>query len=202
MSGEAKSKQLLSRMGKKPVILGDKARAELKDNVLTLTGPVGTVKVQIPAGITLVIAEGKIQVKPDVADENIKKLHGLVRGLIKNAVQGVSTGFTKVLEIQGMGYKASIEGNNLVLQVGYSHPVKMAIPSGLKVSLDKQQVIITIVGADKQLVGEFAAEVRAVRPPEPYNATGIRYQGEHIIRKAGKAAVAATGAGAGGGATK
>lgn len=196
MSGKNKEKQLLSRMGKKPVVLGEKVKAELKNDVLVVSGPVGTVNVKIPRGIQVSIDSGQITVKPQVLNDETKKLHGLVRGLIKNAVFGASNGFSKVLEIHGMGYKAQLEGNNLVLQVGYSHPVKMEIPAGLKVTLDKQQVIITISGADKQLVGEFAAEVRSVRPPEPYNATGIRYQGEYIIRKAGKAAVATAGAGA------
>jgi large subunit ribosomal protein L6 len=197
MSGN-QEKQLLSRMGKKPVVLPDKVKAEVKNQILSVSGPAGTVSVEIISGFNVAVAGGKITVQPETATESSKKLHGLLRGLVKNAVQGSATGFSKTLEIYGMGYKAQADGTNLTLQVGYSHPVKMVIPRGLKVTLDKQQTIITIAGADKQQVGQFAAQVRAQRPPEPYNATGIRYQGEHIIRKAGKAAVAAGGAAAGG----
>lgn len=118
-----------------------------------------------------------------------RALHGTVRNLLHNIITGVSTGFTKKLELVGIGYRAAIEGNDLVLQVGYTHPVRMTIPEGLQAKVEKN--VITVTGADKQRLGQFCAEVRQVRKPEPYKGKGIRYQGEHVRMKQGKAMKAA-----------
>ena len=135
-------------------------------------------------------------------DEEGGALHGLARSLVNNAVTGVTVGFKKDLEIVGLGYRAQVAGDKLTLQLGFSLPVEFKLPAGIKAVVDPKQTQIAISGIDCYLVGEVAAQLRRLRPPEPYKGTGVRYAGEHIIKKAGKAAAGATGAGAGAGAKK
>ena len=183
----------MSRLGKKALQIPDKVKVEFKNHLLEITGPIGKLVQPIDERLNVKIANNQVQVeiKGDSKEEN--RLHGLTRGLVKNALIGASQGFKKDLEVQGLGYKVALEGKNLVMQLGFSHPVKFAVPDGIKVLIDKQ-TMISLSGADKALVGEIAASIRSIRPPEPYKGTGIRYVGEHIIRKEGKTAAGAAGA--------
>ncbi|MDI6757042.1 MAG: 50S ribosomal protein L6 [Endomicrobiia bacterium] len=192
----------MSRLAKKPIKIPEKVTAVLKDKTLEVKGPLGTIKQSVPEGINLVISDDKT---PDAAAgaknisvervggdaPKVRALHGLAAALVKNAVSGVTVGFSKELEIHGVGFKAIVEGNNLNMTLGFTHPVKVSIPDGIKVAVDPKQTAVTITGIDKYCVGQFAANIRKIRPPEPYKLTGIRYKGEHIIKKAGKAAGAA-----------
>ena len=144
--------------------------------------------------MTVKVAKDTVIVEALGATREHNMLHGLIRGLIKNAFEGVSTGFKKNLEIQGLGFKAAIEGNKIVMSLGYSHPVVFIVPEGIKVVIEKL-TLLTVSGVDKGLVGEVAARIRAQKKPEPYKGTGIRYAGEHIIRKVGKAAAGSAGGG-------
>ncbi len=199
----------MSRLAKKPIQVPDKVTVTLKegDKILEVKGPLGTTATTIPQGIKISIASSgtnkEIKVERALANDDtaqIRALHGLAAALVKNALKGVTVGFSKELEIHGVGFKAAIEGNKLVMNLGFTHQVKVDIPSDIKVSVDPKQTLITVQGIDKYRVGQFAADVRKIKPPEPYKGTGIRYKGEHIIKKAGKAAGAAAGAaGAGGG---
>ena len=151
-----------------------------------MKGPKGNLSERIPEAIEVVIESGQVLLKRPDDRKQSRALHGLARALLANMVKGVTEQFTKELEIQGVGYRADAQGKKLVLNVGYSHPVEMEVPEGLAVSVDRN-VVIKIEGASSQRVGQFAADVRSVRPPEPYKGKGIRYVGEHIRRKVGKA---------------
>ena len=188
----------MSRLGKKPLTIPEKVKAEFKNGILELTGPLGKHSLPVDNRVSVKI-EGNI-ISFSISDETRESnmLHGLIRGLVKNALEGVVSGFKKNLEIQGLGFKANVEGKNINMSLGFSHPVSVLIPDGLKVTVEKN-TLLAIAGVDKALVGEFAASLRAIKKPEPYKGTGIRYAGEHIIKKAGKsAAVGAAGGGAGG----
>jgi large subunit ribosomal protein L6 len=182
----------MSRLGKKPVLIPENVNAEFKNGMLKVTGPGGELLQAIDSKINLKVAKDNILVEALGKSRQHNMFHGLIRGLIVNMVEGVTRGFKKELEAIGLGYKASIEGGNkLVLAVGFSHLVNLAIPSTVKVAVaitPDRNNLITVTGADKYEVGAFAAQVRAVKPPEPYKGFGIRYLGEKIIRKAGKAA--------------
>ncbi|PKN01356.1 MAG: 50S ribosomal protein L6 [Elusimicrobia bacterium HGW-Elusimicrobia-1] len=187
----------MSRLAKKPVKIPEKVTATLKDNVLEVKGPLGTIKQPVPEGIKLIIGDDNTGSKGITLERvgsntpKVRALHGLAAALVKNAVAGVTVGFSKDLEIHGVGFKALLEGGTLNMTLGFTHLVKVAIPEGIKVVVDPKQTSVTITGIDKYRVGQFAANIRKIRPPEPYKATGIRYKGEHIIKKAGKAAGAA-----------
>jgi large subunit ribosomal protein L6 len=178
---------LMSRIGKKPVAFPQNVKISENDGIVKVEGPKGTLSSKLPEGISMVMNEGNLVVQRKSEDRTMRSYHGLVRTLIDNMVTGVSTGFVKNLEISGVGYRAEIEGENLKLAVGYSSPVQYAIPEGIDVKVDKQTNII-ISGIDKQLVGKVAAEIRALKKPEPYKGKGIKYAGEYIRRKAGKSA--------------
>ena len=181
---------IMSKIGKKPILIPDKVEVKLEDNRIYVKGPKGDLSFEIRPEIGVKIENGQIEVFPKIQTKETKALWGTTRSLINNLVEGVTKGFKKQLEIQGIGYKAKVEGNELVLEVGFSHPVKKEIPEGLRVSVEKN--IITVEGIDKQLVGEFAAQIRKVRPPDPYKGKGIRYLGERIKLKPGKKAVGTT----------
>jgi large subunit ribosomal protein L6 len=188
-------------MGIKPIAIPQTVKIEFKEDVIFVTGPLGKIAQPLASkNIAVKIDSSQIvfALKGDSKKDNA--LLGVLRGLIKNAVAGVTEGFKKELELHGLGYKAALEGKNLILQLGFSHPVVFAVPDGLKIVVDKQ-TIISITGVDKSFVGEVAAKIRSLRKPEPYNGTGIRYLGEHILRKVGKAA-AGSGSAAGGGGKK
>jgi large subunit ribosomal protein L6 len=182
----------MSRLGKKPLAIPDKVKVECRKNVLEITGPLGKIQQVIPHDLTAKIDKGSVTIEGDDSRRDVNMLHGLIRGLVKNAFEGVTQGFKKDLEIQGLGYKANVEGKNVIFQIGFSHQINFPIPEGVKITIEKQ-TMISVTGVDKSVVGEVAASIRALKKPEPYKGTGIRYVGEHIIRKAGKAAAGSTG---------
>lgn len=175
----------MSRIGKMPVIIPKGVKVEVFNNRVKVSGEKGTLEETIHPGIQVKIDEDKIYVSRPSESKFHKSLHGLSRSLIDNMVKGVSSGFEKVLEIQGVGYRAAIEGGKMVIQVGYSHPLKVDPPKGIEFEIEKQK-IIKIKGIDKQLVGEIAAKIRVLRKPEPYKGKGIRYIDEIVRRKVGK----------------
>src|SRR5215813_2314420 len=182
----------MSRIGRMPVVLENGVKAELKDGLLTIEGPKGKLQTPIIAGYTLEIGAGRIEVKRRGDTQEQRAIHGLMRKLVANMAEGVSKGFTRVLEINGVGYRAEVKGTNINLTLGYSHPIVYQLPPGLSARVDRQ-VIITLESVDRQLLGSVAAEIRALRPPEPYKGKGIKYATETIRRKAGKAAAGSSG---------
>ncbi|MFL5493276.1 MAG: 50S ribosomal protein L6 [Gemmatimonadales bacterium] len=175
----------MSRIGKKPVTLPKGVNLELQGHTVAVKGPRGELRRTLHAEMQLAFADGVLTVARPSEDKRHKALHGLTRTLVQNMVDGVSKGFVKTLEIQGVGYKAEAKPYGVNLVVGYSHPVKYEAPKGIKISVENNTTV-KIEGADKEAVGQVAAELRAVRPPEPYKGKGIRYQGEQVRRKAGK----------------
>jgi large subunit ribosomal protein L6 len=175
----------MSRVGKKPVVIPAGVKAELKGDMLTVTGPKGALSLQIHPKVTLTV--GADQIQAEVAHQENKRekaLWGLFRALVQNLIEGVTKGFEKKLEVNGVGFKVAAQAGKLVMALGFSHPVEVIIPKDLNVTVDKN--LITISGADKQKVGQFAAEVRELKKPEPYKGKGIKYLDEVIVRKAGK----------------
>lgn len=176
----------MSRIGKKPVTIPAGVEVKLDGNTVTVKGPKGTLSYTVNPNMEIKVEGAELTVARPNDNKQNRALHGLTRALIANMVTGVSEGFKKELEINGVGYRAAMQGKELALTVGYSHPVTMAVPEGLTVEVPANNKIV-ISGADKQQVGQFAAQVRAKRPPEPYKGKGIKYAGEHIRRKEGKA---------------
>ena len=177
----------MSRIGKKPIPLPKGVKIQIGDQ-LEVIGPKGTLTVPIPAGIQMRQADGRLDVVRD-SDQH-SALHGLTRALAANAVQGVSTGFTRELDIVGIGYRADVKGKVASFTLGYSHPIEFLLPDGVDLKIDKQTHLV-LTGHDKQLVGQVAANIRSLRKPDPYKNKGIRYTGEQLRKKVGK-----TGAGA------
>ncbi|PKK91420.1 MAG: 50S ribosomal protein L6 [Candidatus Wallbacteria bacterium HGW-Wallbacteria-1] len=177
----------MSRIGKAPVIIPGGTTVTLDGNIVMAKGPKGELKMDVHPEMQVTINDSEILVTRPSDHRNHRSLHGLTRNLINNMVIGVSQGFEKKLEVSGVGYKAASEGNKLTLNVGYSHPIVMEIPTGLSVAVEK--ATITVQGIDKQQLGQFAANIRKVRPPEPYKGHGIKYATEVIRRKAGKRGV-------------
>ena len=176
----------MSRIGRLPVAIPAGVTVELEEgNTLTVKGAKGTLKRTLPAEMNIKVEDGKITVERPNDLKKMKSLHGLTRTLIRNMVVGVSEGYTKVLEVNGVGYRAAKEGKKLVLNLGYSHPVEMVDPEGLESAVDGNR--ITVSGIDKEKVGQYAAEIREKRRPEPYKGKGIKYADEVIRRKVGKA---------------
>jgi large subunit ribosomal protein L6 len=176
----------MSRIGKKPVPIPAGVKVNIEGSKVTIQGPKGTLTQTFDPNLQIQVKDGQISVTaPDVP--GYTALHGLTRALINNMVIGVTEGYKRTLEVEGVGYRAELQGKNLVLSVGLSHQVTIEPPPGITFTVDKSQRVFTVEGIDKQLVGEIAARIRAVRPPEPYKGKGIRYQGEKIRRKAGKA---------------
>lgn len=180
----------MSRVGKKPILIPENVDIKITDTKIAVKGPKGELFKSIRPEIEVTLADKKIILKPKQTEKPAKALWGLTRAIIANMVKGVTEGYEKKLEIEGVGYRASVEGEELVLNVGFSHPIKIKAPEGIKFLVEKN--VITVSGIDKELVGQVAAKVRAVKPPEPYKGKGIRYQGEQIRRKLGKKAVATT----------
>ena len=179
----------MSRIGQAPIPLPEQVSVSVVDRVVTVNGPRGELQRTLPEGIGVEQADGELRVTRASEERDVRALHGLTRSLISNMVTGVTQGFEKRLEIAGVGYRAMKQGNDLEVTVGFSHPVRKAAPDGITFEVPSA-TRITVSGIDKELVGQTAAEVRAIRKPEPYKAKGIRYEGEHIRRKAGKAAKA------------
>ncbi|MFH1283918.1 MAG: 50S ribosomal protein L6 [bacterium] len=190
----------MSRVGKNPVIIPKDVKVALNDGVISVKGPKGSQSLKLPNMIDAVIENDKIILKVKDDDKNKDKstgaLHGLTRAKVNNLVQGVFQGFQKNLSIVGVGYRAQSAGTSLNLQLGFSHPIEFKLPDGITAQVEKQ-TLIKLAGIDKELLGEIAAKIRALRPPEPYKGKGIRYSDEKVLRKAGK--VAGSGAGAKGG---
>lgn len=179
----------MSRIGKNPVTIPDGVTVDHKGQTLHVKGPKGELTVVIHPDIKITVVDKTVTVERP-SDSNLhKSLHGLSRTLIANAIHGVKEGYRRELEIAGVGFKATVQGNTLVLNIGYSHPVNFPAPKGITISIDKENKNMIIVeGVDKQLVGETAAKIRALKKPEPYKGKGIHYMGEKIRRKAGKSA--------------
>jgi large subunit ribosomal protein L6 len=182
----------MSRIGNKPVAIPSGVTVDKIDGGLRVKGPKGTLSEQLPASIGVEVEGGEIVFKRGADDGPSRALHGLVRALVANMVKGVVTPFARELEIQGVGYRAEASGRKLTLLLGFSHPIEITVPEGLSVSVDRN-VIVRIEGIDRRRVGQFAANLRALRPPEPYKGKGIRYVNEHVRRKVGKAAAGAAG---------
>jgi len=178
----------MSRIGNKAINLPAGVTVEVKENnQVTVKGPKGELSAQFNNELEISVEATQVVVKRPNDTKEVKTIHGTTRALLNNMIAGVSTGFKKQLEINGVGYRAQLQGNKLIVSAGYSHTVDMEIPAGLKVELPKNTTII-ISGIDKQLVGQFAAEIREIRKPEPYKGKGIKYDYEHIRRKEGKTA--------------
>ncbi len=175
----------MSRIGKRPVTVPKGVNLELQGQTVAVKGPRGELRRTLHPEMKLVFADGALTVARPSEDKRHKALHGLTRTLVQNMVEGVSKGFSKTLEIQGVGYKAEAKPYGVNLIVGFSHPVKYEAPKGIKITVDNNTTV-KIEGADKEVVGQVAAELRSVRPPEPYKGKGIRYAGEQVRRKAGK----------------
>jgi len=175
----------MSRIGKKPIEIPQGVEVTLKEGLITARGQQGTLSYIIPSGISVDIQETQIIVTRASDQKRYRALHGLVRSLVNNIVTGVASGFTKTLEIQGIGYRVTKQGDAITLAVGYSRPVNFVAPEGIALEIEGQNKII-VKGADKQLVGQVAADIRSIRKPEPYKGKGIRYSGEIIRRKVGK----------------
>ncbi len=185
----------MSRIGKKPVKVPAGVTVQVNGSNVSATGPKGTLMVDLRPEVKVVVDGSNISIERVSETAKAKSLHGLSRTLVENVVMGVSQGWNKGLELVGVGYRAGLEGTNLVLNVGFSHPVKIAAPTGIAFEV-ADNTKVNVKGMDKQLVGETAAQIRRVRPPEPYKGKGIRYVGEVVRKKAGKAAKAAGAAGA------
>jgi len=176
----------VSRIGFKPIPIPEGVEITLKGDTITVKGPKGLLSQTVPAGMEIVKEETELHVKRPSNEKQHRSLHGLIRSLVANMVEGVTKGFQKDLELVGVGYRAAKQGKNLVLTVGYSHPVTIEPEEGIDIDVPAP-TRISVKGIDKQLVGNTAAIIRQVRPPEPYKGKGIKYQGEHIRRKVGKA---------------
>ncbi len=174
----------MSRIGKKVILIPEKTEASFVSGVFSAKGPLGTLTKDFKSDIGIKIDGKEITLEPKNITLENKALWGTYASHIKNMLNGVNTSYVKKLILEGIGYKSEVKGTNLVLALGFSHPVVVPIPEGLKVTADKN--IITVTGANKEMVGEFAANVRALKKPEPYKGKGMRYEGEHIKRKQGK----------------
>lgn len=177
----------MSRIGKKIIPLPKGIEVKVEDKVVHVKGAKGSLQFPLYDGVALNIHPDHIEMSADQDVKDIAQYHGLYRALVSNMVTGVSTGFERRLEMIGVGYRAIVQGPDLNVSVGFSHPTLLNIPQGIQVVVEKNTTIV-ITGIDKQKVGQFAATVRSVRPPEPYKGKGIRYKGEHVRKKAGKAA--------------
>jgi len=175
----------MSRIGKKPIALPKGVTFAIDGNTVRVKGPKGEVTNHVPSGVTLAQEDGQLLVKRDA--DSFRAVHGLVRALVNNAVEGVTKGWTRELEIVGIGYRAEMKGKGIVVfTLGYSHPIEYPLPTGIDVAIDPKQTKLTITGSDRQKVGQVAAEMRSLRPPDPYKNKGVRYAGERLKKKVGK----------------
>lgn len=177
----------MSRIGKAPIQVPAKVKVDIQENnLITVEGPKGKLLQALPAEMDVVLEDGALLVKRPSDSQAHRSLHGLTRALLNNMVVGVSEGFSKKLQIEGVGYRAEMSGQTLVLNVGYSHPVHFEPPADVQYAVENRNKTIIVSGIDKQVVGELAAQIRKQRPPEPYKGKGIRYDNEVVRRKAGK----------------
>ena len=178
----------MSRIGKKPIQVPEKVDIKIKEDTITVKGPKGELNWNVPLSIEVSVKDGSIVIARASDSKIDRSLHGLARSIISNMVTGVSEGFQRVLEIVGVGYRAQVAGNKLMLTLGYSHPIEYPLPEGINAAVDQKQVQITLTGIDKQRLGQVAASLKALRPPDAYKGKGVRYSGERLKLKAGKAA--------------
>jgi large subunit ribosomal protein L6 len=176
----------MSRVGRQPIAVPDKVKVEIDGTHVTVRGPGGQLSRDLPAEMTLRLEGGQLLVSRSSDAPRQRSLHGLTRSLLANMVAGVDSGFSKTLELHGVGYRGEMRGEKLVLSLGYSHPVEVAPPAGISFQMEGTNRVL-VRGSDKERVGQVAADIRALRPPEPYKGKGIRYAGETVRRKAGKA---------------
>ncbi len=181
----------MSRIGNKPIALPQGVKVQLSEATIDVQGPKGKMHVSVPGRIKFEQKDGYLIATRQT--EMQRALHGLARALVANAVKGVTEGFKKEMDIVGVGYRAEVKGKNVVFTLGYSHPIQFPIPEGIQIAIDKQTHLV-VSGADKALVGQVAANIRALRPPDPYKQKGIRITGERLKKKAGKAGAAKTAA--------
>jgi large subunit ribosomal protein L6 len=175
----------MSRIGKKPIALPQGVKFNVTGNVVTVQGPKGKLDVVIPGGITVEQQDGNLVAKRE--NDKQAALHGLTRALLNNAVDGITKGFTRELEIVGIGYRAEMKGKGtVVFSLGYSHPIEYPLPSGIECAIDPKLTKLTLTGIDRQKIGQVAAEMRSLRPPDPYKNKGVRYAGEKLKKKVGK----------------
>jgi len=178
----------VSRIGLMPISLPDGVRVDIQGNRVAVTGPKGSTSRDFHPDMEIVLEEGQLKVRRPTNQQRHKALHGLTRALLNNMVIGVTEGYQKRLEIHGVGYRVDLQGDgSMLLQLGFSHPVRVTPPEGIQFDVEPRSKRITVSGVDKELVGRVTAEIRAWRPPEPYKGKGIRYVGEYVRRKAGKA---------------
>ena len=176
----------MSRIGRLPVALPKGVSVTVSPGSVEVKGPKGTLSTPLPPGISCKVDDGGAVLSRATDTKREKAFHGMARALLANAVKGVSAGFSRELEIEGIGYRAQIQGKKLEMALGFSHPVVYAVPSGVEIAVDQKAGRITVTGTDKQRVGQVAAEIRGFKPPEPYKGKGIRYVGEQVKRKVGK----------------
>ncbi|MBI4249536.1 MAG: 50S ribosomal protein L6 [Elusimicrobia bacterium] len=182
----------MSRLGRQPIAIPSKVEVQIKDRVVRAKGPLGELSEALPEAARVELKDGKLLVFIDNLEKN-SAIYGTTRMRLANMIHGVAEGFSKSLHIVGVGYRGRLEGGKLIFQMGFSHPVEVEVPKDLKVVVGPKMTTFDISGASKEQVGSFAARVRGLRPPEPYKATGLQYVGEHIFRKAGKAAAGGEG---------
>ena len=177
----------MSKIGKINISIPEKVNVNLNGSVLNVDGPLGKKTLNIDTNLfDLIISDGKeISIKPKKIDQNTKRLWGMNRSLVNNAIIGISSGYEKVLELTGVGYRAALKGKQLNMQLGFSHDINFDVPEGIKIVVEKQTTV-KISGHDKQLVGEVVSKIKSLRPPEPYKGKGIREQGQYVLRKEGK----------------
>jgi large subunit ribosomal protein L6 len=177
----------VSRIGRQPIPVPANVQVDIKGSWVKVKGPKGELSRQCSPDMRIELRDGELVVSRPTDQRHHRALHGLTRALLNNMVVGVTDGFRKVLQVEGVGYRAELSGNNLIMHLGYSHPIEVQPPSNVIFSVDPRPKLITVEGIDKEVVGQVAADIRKLRPPEPYKGKGVRYQGEHIRRKAGKA---------------
>jgi large subunit ribosomal protein L6 len=175
----------MSRIGKRPITIPKGVTVSVGDQAVEVKGPKGQLRQALPPGITVEVSNGEVRAALAREDGELRKFHGLARTLVANAVQGVSAGFKRELDIVGVGYRAEVKGRQVVFALGYSHPIVYEIPQGIDIAVEKQ-THVTVTGVDKQLVGQVAANIRAMRKPDPYKQKGVRYTGEVLKKKQGK----------------
>jgi len=183
----------MSRVGKKPIAVPKGVTVTVQPEVVEIKGPKGTLKQRVPPGVKFRVAGAELLAETVRQDPDLSKYHGLARSLMANAVQGVTEGFKKELDIVGVGYRAELKGKAVAFALGKSHPIEFKIPEGIQIAVDKQTHLI-VSGADKGQVGQVAADIRSLRPPDPYKQKGVRITGERLKKKAGKAGAKAGGA--------
>jgi large subunit ribosomal protein L6 len=177
----------VSRIGRLPVVVPNGVQVNVQGSDVHVKGPKGELKRSFSSLIDIALEDGQVVIKRKSDNASERALHGTTRAVIANMIHGVSSGFERALQVEGVGYRAELQGKDLALFVGYSHPVKMEPPAGISFEVDQKTRIIKVLGYDREVVGQTAAEIRGVRPPEPYHGKGIRYVGEKVRRKAGKA---------------